>query len=170
MNRIEQYFETFRIFFSNNDSKFLSLDYAFQTDITVITQEDFAGVPICNLKKSSFVNAPLKLMVLYKLNHQPLMIFYDYLYYLAEAKEVVFVVDHFNIDACSKSRLQQILSEYIQLVEFPTHIAGSTLCHVYVKKSFFEDYEVEIVLKMYFSDHDTARVNISKKDICFIIS
>ena len=61
-------------------------------------------------------------MVLYKLNNQPLMTFYDYLYYFIEAKDVDIVVGDFNIDAYSKSRLSQILSEYIQLVEFPTQI------------------------------------------------
>ena len=52
----------------------------------------------------------------------------------------------FNIGACSKSRLLQILSEYVQLVEIPTHIAGSTLEYVYVRKTFLEDYEVKIVI------------------------
>ena len=81
------------------------------------------------------------------------------------------VVSDFNIDACRKSRLPQILSEYVQLVEFPTHIAGSTLDHVYAKKSFLKDYIVEIVvLTTYFSDHDAASVKISKKNIDFIIS
>ena len=70
---------------------------------------------------------------MYKLNDQPLMTFYDYLYYIIEEKEVDIIVGDFNIDACRKSRLTHILSEYVQLVEFPTHIAGSTLDHVYVK-------------------------------------
>ena len=110
-------------------------------------------------------------MVLYKLNNQPLVTFYDYLYYFVEAKEVDIVVGDFNIDACSKSRLPQILSEYAQLIEFPTHIAGLTLDHAYVKKSFLEDYKGEIVvLNIYFSDHDTVRVKIPKKDIDFMIS
>ena len=90
--------------------------------MTLITQVDIPGVWICNFSKSSFVNVPLKLMVLYKLNNQPLMTFYDYLYYFTEAKDVDIVVGDFNIDAYSKSRLSQILSEYIQLVEFPTQI------------------------------------------------
>ena len=98
------------------------------------------------------------------------MTFYDYLYYFIEAKEVDIFVGDFNIDACSKSRLPQMLSEYAQLVEFPTHIAGSTLDHVYVKKSFLENYKVEIVvLNTYFSDHDAVRVKIAKKDIDFMI-
>ena len=81
------------------------------------------------------------------------------------------IVGDFNINANSKSRLPQILSEYVQLVEFGTDIAGSTLNHVYVKKSFLEGYGVEIVgLNTYFSDHDTVRVKISKKGIDFMIS
>ena len=99
------------------------------------------------------------------------MTFYDYLYYFIEAKEVDIMVGDFNIDACSKSRLPQILLEYVELIEFPTHIAGLTLDHVYVKKSFLEDYKGQIVvLNTYFSDHDTVRVKISKKDIDFMIS
>ena len=171
LNGIKQDFENFRIFFNNNDNKFLSLAYAFQKDLTLITQEDFQGVSICNFRKSSFVNAPLKLMVLYKLMNQPLLTFYDYLYYFIEAKDVDIVVGDFNIDAYSKSRLSQILSEYVQLVEFPIQIAGSIVDHVYVKKSFWEGYEVEIVvLNTYFSDHDAVRVKISKKGIDFMIT
>ena len=60
---------------------------------------------------------------------------------------------------------------YQNMVEFPTYIAGSTLDHVHVKKSFLESYEVEIVvLNTYFSDHDAVRVKISKKDIDFMIT
>ena len=170
-NGSEQCFENFRIFFNNTDNKFLSFAYAFQKDITVIMQEDSAGASICNFRKNSFVSVPLKLMVLYKLNNQPLMAFYDYLYYFIEAKEVDIIVGDFNIDACSKSRLPQILSEYVELTEFTTHIAGTSLDHVYVKKSFLEDYKVEIVvLNTYFSDHDAVRVKVSNKDIDFMIS
>ena len=60
-------------------------------------------------------------------------------------KEDIFVGD-FNIDVCSKSRFPKILLKYIQLIEFPTYMAGSILDHAYVKKSFLEDYEVEIVV------------------------
>ena len=62
LNGIEQYFENFRIFFNNNDNKFLSLACAFQKDITVISQEDFTGMSTCNFRKSSFISIPLKLM------------------------------------------------------------------------------------------------------------
>ena len=66
--------------------------------------------------------------------------------------------------------MPQILAENVQLVEFPTHIAGSTLEDVYARKSFLEDYKVEIlILNTYFSDHEAVRVKISKKDIDLMI-
>ena len=70
-NGIGQYFENFRISFNNNGNKFLSVGYVFQKDITVITEDDFAGVSICNFRKSSLVSVylPLKLIVLYKFNN-----------------------------------------------------------------------------------------------------
>ena len=71
---------------------------------------------------------------------------YDYLYYFIKPKEVDIIIDDFNIDAGSKSRLPQIFSEYVQLVEFPAHTAGSRLGHVHVKKSFLKGYDVEIVV------------------------
>ena len=109
-------------------------------------------------------------MVLYKLSNQPLMTFYDFLYYFIETKDVDIIVGDFNTDACSKSRLSQILSQNVQLVEFLTHIAGSTLDHVYVKRSFLEGYEVKIVvLNTCFFDYDAVRVKILKKHIDVMI-
>ena len=62
-----------------------------------------------------------------------------WLYYFKKAKEVDIVVTDFSIDTYSKSRLQQILSEYVQVVKLSTHKAGSTLDHKYLMKSFLED-------------------------------
>ena len=43
------------------------------------------------------------------------MIFYDSLYYFVEAKEGDIIVGEFNFDAHRKSRLPQILSEYVRV-------------------------------------------------------
>ena len=77
------------------------------------------------------------------------MTFYDYLYYFIEEKEVDIIVGDFNIDM---------------------HVANPDYTHVYVKKSFLEEYKVEIVVLNIFSDHDVVRVKILKKDIDFMIS
>ena len=92
LNDIEKGLENFRVLFNNNYNKFLSLAYGFQKDMTLIMQDDFPGVSICNFRKSSFVSAPLNLMVLYKLNNQLLITFYDHLYYFIEEKNVGIII------------------------------------------------------------------------------
>ena len=69
--------------------------------VKLVFLKNDTGVSIFNFRKSSFLSVPLKLMVLCKLNNQPLMTFYDSLYYFAEAKEVDIIVGDFNTDACS---------------------------------------------------------------------
>ena len=74
---------------------------------TVITQENFAGGSTCNFRKGLFVSITLKLMVLYKLNNQPLMTFYDYLYNFIEAKKwilllVILILKHAANPDCHK--------------------------------------------------------------------
>ena len=78
---------------------------------------------------------------------------YDYLYYFIEAIDVDIIVADFNIDACSKTRGPKMLSEYVQLVECPTHVV-------------IFGYEIEIVvLNTYFSDHDAVRVRFQRKKL-----
>ena len=115
LNYIAQYFENFTIFFNNNGNNILSHNYAFQKD-NCNHARNFAGGSTCHFRKGLFVSVPLKLMVLCKFNNQSLMTFYDYLYYFIEAKEMDIIVGGFNIEACSKSRFPQILSEYVHLV------------------------------------------------------
>ena len=98
------------------------------------------------------------------------MIFYDYLYYFTEAKEVDIIVCDFNIDTCSKSRLSQILSKYIQLVEFPTHSRVNIRPCVCKEVIVGRLWSRNCCIKHIFFWSDAVRVKISKKDIDFIIS
>jgi len=66
----------------------------------------------------------------------------------------------FNIKP--NKQLGQILSEYKQLVTEPTHIAGSILDHVYVKRSF--QYHVSLVIEsVFFTDHEAINIKIGQK-------
>ena len=125
-------------------------------------------------KNSGYVTAyskiPLKLMILYKPNSQPLTLFSDYLHYMIDAKGPDIIIGDFNIDAYQESRLSHLLADYSQFVDSPTHIAGSTLDHVYVKNGLQENNDIKVsVLNIYFSDHDAVRVQISKNQIDFNI-
>lgn len=112
----------FRIFSNNNDGKFWSLAYVSRKDIILITHEDFPSPSIFYFKKSSSAGLPLMLMLLHLLGNESMNSFHDYLHYFIKVKEVGIIVGDFDTNACSKSRLPQILSEYVKRVEFLAHI------------------------------------------------
>ena len=69
------------------------------------------------------------------------------------------IVGNFSIDAYQGSRLSHLLASYSQLVDSPTHIAGSTIEHVYVKNGLQENNDINVsVLSIFFPDHDAVRV------------
>ena len=56
------------------------------------------------------------------------------------------------------------------MVKSPTHIAGSTLDHIYVKDCYLEDHIIKVlVLNTYFSGDDAVRCTISKNEVHFTI-
>ena len=61
-------------------------------------------------------------------------------------------------------QLGSLLDEYSQLVTEPTHLTGSILDHVYVKKSFLSLYDVNVfVQSVFFTDHEAVSVRIGEK-------
>ena len=53
----------------------------------------------------------------------------------------------------------------------PTHISGSLMDHVYIKKASMEDFFTNITVEnAYLSDHDAAKVVIEKKFVDFHIN
>ena len=142
----------------------MSLAYGVYKNLELIDREDFPGLSLLNIVKSSYSEIPLKLIILYKPNSQPLTLFSDYLHYMIEGKGPDIIVGDFNIDAYQESRLSHLLAGYSQFVDSPKHVAVSTLDHLYVKNGLQENNDIKVsVLNIYFSNHDAVRVQISKK-------
>ena len=81
---------------------------------------------------------------------------------MIDAKWPDIIVGDFNFDAYQKSRLSHLLAGYSQIVDSPTHIAGSTLDHVYVKNGLQENNDIYVsVLNIYFWNHDAVIVQVS---------
>ena len=100
---------------------------------TIMTdRKDFPSLSTLNTVTSSYSQILLRLMI-YKPDSQPLTLFSDCLHYMIEGKGPDMIVGDFNTDAYEESRLLHLLASYSQFVYSPTHIAGSTLDHVYVK-------------------------------------
>ena len=142
----------------------MSLAYGMYKNLELIDREDFPGLSLLNILKSSYSEIPLKLIILYKPNSQPLTLFSGYLHYMIEGKGPYIIVGDFNIDAYQESRLSHLVAGYSQFVDSPKPVAGSTLDHLYVKNGLQENNDIKVsVLNIYFSNHDAVRVQISKK-------
>ena len=128
-NTIQLFFKHFVIYFNSDSNKFLSLAYGLDSNLELIDRDDFPGLSVINIVKSSYSKVPLKLMMFNKPNSSPMAIFKHYLHYMIEAKGPDIVAD-FNIDAYQECRLSHLLAIYSQFVDSPTHITGSTLDHV----------------------------------------
>ena len=87
--------------------------------------------------------------------------FYNYL------DTIQVVLGDFNINAQDQiqvERLSQIFHNYKQIVDNSTHFGGATLDHIYIKKDFQENVNLEYFVKaVYFSDHDAIQLKVALK-------
>ena len=57
------------------------------------------------------------------------------------------------------------------MVNKPTHISGSLIYHVYIKKALMEEFFTNVTAEnIYFSDHDAVRITIEKNYLDFHIN
>ena len=72
----------------------------------------------------------------------------------------------FNYDflKVSQNKFLDIFTDHVQMVNKPTHISGSLIDHVYIKRALMEEFFNNVTVEnIYFSDHDTVRFTIQKK-------
>ena len=76
----------------------------------------------------------------------------------------MFFLGDFNINAQNQEEtgtLLQMLQNYQQIVQEPTHLGGAILDRVYVRKDFVKDFKLECFVKcVYFSDHDAIKFKL----------
>ena len=66
------------------------------------------------------------------------------------------ILGDFNVNAFQEyGRLRNVLSSYNDIVAVSTHISGSLLDHVYIHQEFSKELNMQSVIDIYFSDHDT---------------
>ena len=123
---------------------------------------------LSNLQNHRFFPHSIKLLIVYRKNNTCLVSFYDTLIGITQSNEFHIVLGDFNINAQDHARanaLSQIFVGYRQIVQDPTHLAGATLDHVYLKNNFIEQFTLQdLVMCIYFSDHDAIRFVLAPKD------
>ena len=104
----------------------------------------------------------LKILLLYRKSDWKIRTFYELIHYLSTANDIDFIMGDFNLKP--NEQLDQVLSEYKQLVTESTHIGGSILDHIYVKKSFLSKYNVCMFIEsVFFTDHEAVSVRIGER-------
>ena len=59
-------------------------------------------------------------------------------------------------------------TEHDQIVNKPTHIFGSLMDYVYIKKALIEEVSANATVEnIYFSDYDAVRIVIEKNNVDF---
>ena len=67
-----------------------------------------------------------------------------------------------------KNKLLDVFTDHIEMVNKPTHISGSLIDHVFIKKDLMEEFFTNATVEnIYFSDHDAVRILIEKNAVGF---
>ena len=75
------------------------------------------------------------------------------------------------ISEASQNKFLGIFTDHVQMVNKPTHVSGSLIDHVYIKKALTEEFFTDVTAeKIYFSDHDAVKIAIHKNHVDFHIN
>ena len=68
------------------------------------------------------------------------------------------VLGGFNINAFQENGgLENVMSNYNQIVTASTHISDSLFDHVHIYQEFSKELNMQCVIDIYFSDHDAVK-------------
>ena len=162
--------EEFLVDFNNNEDKYMSIAVAYRPSISLQNHNKYRGFSCVSFKKEP--SFEFNIILLYRKNTDAYMLLYEMLQYLLNSSNVHILIGDFNIDGLARNiQLDNILSDYIQLVKEPTHLGGSLLDHVYIRKDLLDFYDFTLsVESVFYSDHDAIRLRLfEKKEIDFDI-
>ena len=77
---------------------------------------------------------------------------------------------NYDLLKVSQNGCLDIFTDRVQTVNKPTHISGSLIEHVYLKKDLMEEFFTNATENIYFSDHDAVRIKIHKNYFDFHIN
>ena len=109
-------------------------------------------------------------MFLYRKQSMQMEECFQMLQYLVATYSIDIIAEEFNYDLLkvSENKFLDIFTNHVQMVNKPTHISGSLIDHVYIKKSLMEKLFFNLTVQnIYFSDHVTVRIMIEKNSVDF---
>ena len=102
-----------------------------------------------------------------------LLEFFQMLQYLLATNSIYIIAGDFNYDILNvpQNDFLVFFTDHALMVNKPTHISGSLIDHVYIKKALMEEFLTKVTVKnIYFSDHDAVRIAIENNYVDFHIN
>ena len=166
-NNIDDTLHNFEFLHNKCHDKFQSISIGYAHLVEIRSYSPSLGMSIIEFQ-SCIAERSIKLLVVYRKNNTCLTSFYNICLDILLEQTIDIVVGDFNINALDllqSNRLQQVFHGYKQIVQKPTHLAGATLDHVYLRNDFMEQFDLlHYVISTYFSDHDAIQFRLSPKN------
>ena len=112
-------------------------------------------------------------MLVYRKQSMQIQEFFQMLQYFLPTNSIDVIPGYFNYDLSkvSQNKFLDIFTDHAQMENKPTHISGSLIDHVYIKKASMEDFLTNVTVEnAYLSDHDAVRIAIEKFFVDFHIN
>ena len=161
----------FTIIHNIHTDKFCSLASCYKNTIDHIHHDDIPAVTLYNVQKNNFQHDTVNILLVYRKNLSKLEDFIYILNHFLSRMEgdIHIILGDFNINAFEENKnkkLKEVLINYNQILEEPTHISGSLIDQVYIKKIFQDQIDIHATIKnTHFSDHDAVKITLKRKFI-----
>ena len=154
-------FDYFDVIENNAEHKFSSLALYGKQGIKLEEEFRLDGVLLVKISSEKF---NFKVLLCYRKSDWVIREFYELVQYLSVSRRPDLILGDFNMKP--NKEFDDLLQNYRQKVLEPTHIAGSTLDHVYIFSEFSKEITINVsVCNIFFSDHEMIKVRM-KPCVC----
>jgi len=138
-----------------------------ETDIDVLEYDHNSGYSIVKFRKRSFSPNTFNLLLLYRSPRVNVDEFICLLSNVVREYQIDLILGDFNINGLDEdicSRLNAAIPDYQLVVNFPTHIDGGLLDHIYVHQGLLSKFHWETIGRCTnVSDHDVVKLRLTYK-------
>ena len=171
VSTISDILKEFTIIHNIHTDKFCSLAACYKNTIDHIHYNDIPAVTLYSVQKYNFQHDTVNILLVYRKNLSKLEDFIYILNHFLSRMEgnIQIILGDFNINAFEENKnkkLKEVLINYNQILEEPTHISGSLIDQVYIKKIFQDQIDIHATIKnTHCSDHDAVKITLKIKFI-----
>ena len=134
----------------------------YQKSVLLQCHQKGEGISVIKLHKPTYPNECVSIAILFRRQLSTIPAFFSNLDLLNNSSEKNIVIRDFNLDALDPRLFEKItntLSKFCLVSSNSTHLNGSLIVQVYVRKAFLDVSYVNVIdFSVSFSDHDAVQV------------